>query len=159
MWQAGSEYYNNEIENQYPEIWEKLQALRAQGFRSNAKEHQELLAKVPMGLMYFYDASNADNLPLEFNPDVFYSMAGDDADFLIGGDISKLDFRTQLKNLKMPILIFAGHFDRIITVRFAIQFKQYAPQATFVMLEKSGHFTFIEENNMFFDTLKIFLSK
>jgi proline iminopeptidase len=90
---------------------------------------------------------------------VCYSIAGDDGDFLTGGDIVKLDFRSQLKNLKMPILILAGRFDRAAIPRFSIQFKQYVPQAEFVMFEKSGHLPFIEEPNTTFEVLRKFLSK
>ena len=53
------------------------------------------------------------SLKPEMNADVYYSIAGDDADFLIGGDIASLDFRTRLKNLQMPTLILAGRFDRV----------------------------------------------
>jgi proline iminopeptidase len=159
MWQAGNDNCNYEIRNQCPELWEKLQELRAQGLRSSAKEHQEIYYKVPIGLSFFYDASNADKLKLDFNADVYYAIAGDDADFLQGGDIAKLDFRSQLKNLKMPVLILAGRFDRVVFPRLAIQFKQYAPQVEFVMFEKSGHLPFIEEPNMTFEILRKFLSK
>ncbi len=137
----------------------RLTVIAAQGFHSNAKEHQEAYSQVPLGLYYFYDASNADKLATEINADVYYSIAGDDADFLIGGDIAKLDFRIQLKNLRMPTLIVAGRFDRVVLPRFSAQFKQYAPQAEFVMFEKAGHFTFIEDPDATFEVLRKFLSK
>ncbi len=159
MWQANNDNCNYEIRNQFPEIWEQLQELRAQGLHSSAKEHQELYGKVPLGLFYFYNGSNADKVTPEINPDVYYMIAGDDCDFLIGGDIAKLDFRTQLKNLQMPILILASRFDRISLPRFSVQFKQYAPQAKFVMFEKSGHFPFIEETDKMFEVLRKFLSE
>jgi len=159
MWQANNDNCNYEIRNQYPEIWEQLQELRAKGLHSSAKEHQELYSKVPLGLFYFYNGSNADKVTPEINPDVYYTIAGDDCDFLIGGDIANLDFRTQLKNLQMPTLILAGRFDRVSLPRFTVQFKQYAPQAEFVMFEKSGHFPFIEETAEMFEVLRKFLSE
>jgi len=159
MWQANNDNYNHEIKNQYPEAWEKIQQLRAQGFHSSAKEHQEIYGTVPAGLCYYYDASNADKVVIEFNSEVYYAITGDDADFLIGGDIAKLDFRTELKNLKMPTLILAGRFDRVALPRFSIQFKQYAPQAEFVMFEKSGHWPFVEEPAKMFQVVRRFLSR
>ena len=159
MWQAANDNYNHGIKNQYPEVWEKIQQLRAQGFHSSSKEHQEIYGTVPAGLFYYYDASNADKGVTEFNSEVYYAIAGDDADFLIGGDIAKLDFRTELKNLKMPTLILAGRFDRVALPRFSIQFKQYAPQAEFVMFEKSGHNPCIEEPAKMFQVVRRFLSK
>jgi len=159
MWQANNDNWNNEIRNQCPELWDKIQKLRALGFHSSAKAHQEIYGQAPAGLFFFYNASNADKLVSEYNWDVYYSMAGDDADFLIGGDLATLDFRTQLKNLKMPLLILASRFDRVAIPRFAIQFKQYAPQAEFVMFEKAGHFSFLEDPGSFFKVLRVFLSR
>jgi proline iminopeptidase len=159
MWQANNDNCNYEIRNQYPEVWERLQALRAQGYHSSAKEHQDVYAEVPLGVFYFYDASSAGKVAPEINPDVYYSIAGDDADFLIGGDVASLDFRTQLKNLKMPTLILACRFDRVCLPRFSVQFKQYAPQAQFVMFETAGHFTFVEDPDRMFSIVRSFLSK
>jgi len=171
MWQTNNDNYNNEIRNQFPEVWEKIQQLRVQGLQSSAKEHQAAY-QVPFGLLYFYDASNADKVTIDFyensnadkatseqNNDVYYTIAGNDADFLIGGDIAKLNFRTQLKNLKMPTLIIAGRFDRVSMPKYALEFKRYAPQAQFIMFEKSGHFPFVEETAKTMEILRGFLSK
>jgi proline iminopeptidase len=159
MWQANNDNCNNEIRNQYPEVWERIQTLRAQGLHSSVKEHQDAYAEIPPSLYYFYNGSNADNFKPEMNADLYYSMVGDDADFLVGGDIAKIDFRTQLRNLRMPVLILASRFDRVCFPRFSTQFKQYAPQAEFVMFEKSGHLPFIEEPDRMFKVVREFLSK
>ena len=162
MWQANDDNSNYEIKNQYPEVWEKLMKLRAQGVHSSAKEHQDLYGLIPQGLLYFYDSSNADKMSTEdgwINADVYYQIAGDDADFLISGDMSKIDFRTQLKNLKMPMLILSGRFDRVSMPKYSMQFQTYAPQAKYVMFEHSGHNQFIEEPELYFKTIREFLSK
>ncbi len=52
-----------------------------------------------------------------------------------------------------------GRFDRISIPRFSIKYKTYAPQAEFVMFEKSGHDPFIEETEKTFKTIKDFLEK
>ncbi len=158
MWQAGQDVLNYELRNQFPEMWQKVKEVRAQGYRSSAKEHQDVY-QLPEGLLYFYDASNANKVTQDWNPEVFFSIAGHDANFLIGGDIAKLDFRTQLKNLKVPILVIAGRYDRVSIPKYALQFKKYAPQAQFVMFEKSGHFPFIEENAETIRVLREFLTK
>lgn len=158
MWQAGQDVLNYELRNQFPEMWQKIKEVRAQWYHSSAKRHQEVY-QLPAGLLYFYDASNADKVVFNFNPEVFFAIAGDDANFLIGGDIAKTDFRTRLKNLKMPTLIMAGRYDRIGLPRLLLQFRRYAPQARFVMFEKSGHYPFIEENVETIRILKEFLSQ
>jgi proline iminopeptidase len=162
MWQGNDDNSNNEIRNQYPELWENLMAVREQGQRSNGVEHQKIYGQVPSGLLYFYDASNAAKVAsdsLSLNTELYYAMVGNDGDFIIGGDMYKLDFRTQLKDLKMPTLIIEGRFDRVAYPKFSIQFKKYAPQAEFVMFEKSGHMPFIEETSGYFDTVTKFLKK
>lgn len=159
MCQAGNDRVNHDIQSQFPEIWEQLQRLRAQGVRSSAPAHQSLYFAVPMGLSFFCNASQAAKLPEAFSTDVYYAIAGADADFVVGGDMAALDFRPQLKNLKMPVLILSGRFDRMAAPRYALQFKAYAPQAEFVMFEHSGHFPFLEEPEKVLATLRAFLAR
>jgi proline iminopeptidase len=159
MWQANNDNSNYELRNQFPETWAKVEQLRSMGLHSSDKEHRKAY-DIPPGLLYFHDASIAEKLPKEFfeiDPDVYYAIAGDDADFLTGGDIAKLDFRTRLKDLPMPVLVIAGRYDRVALPRFSVQFTKYAPRAQFVMLEHAGHFTFIEDPDTFFTAVREFL--
>jgi proline iminopeptidase len=158
MWQQNDDNSNREIRNQYPEVWEKLIALRAQGVRSNDIAHQDAYFGIGLGLFYFYDAAKAALLPDEpGNPDVYYSIAGDDAEFKIGGDIAKLDFRPELRKLKMPILILAGRYDRVSMPKDVAEYRKLTPGARVVMLERSGHFPYLEEPIETLDALREFL--
>jgi proline iminopeptidase len=160
MWQTNNDNCNQEIRSQYPDVWEKLQAMRARGVRSSAPEHQELYYGIPLGLFYFYDASKVALLPKESgNTQVYYAIAGADADFEIGGDIAALDFRPDLGNLHMPVLVIAGRFDRVSIPRYASEFRTLIPGARLVILEKSGHFPYIEEPNETLDILRDFLRR
>jgi proline iminopeptidase len=162
MWQEGNDKFNAAVRDQFPEVWAKLQQLRSKRLRSSAKEVHQLEFGIPWGLSYFHDASVAERLPSEvfaINPQVYYAIAGDDADFQIGGDIAKLDFRARLKNLPMPVLVITGRYDRFVFPRLAVQFKKYAPQAKFVMLERAGHFSFIEAPDGFFAAVRAFLNQ
>lgn len=156
MWQANNDNYNHEARNQFPEKWERIEEVRARGFRSSDKEHQQVY-DIPAGILYYYDPKAAVSGP--FNSDVYYAIVGEDGDFIIGGDIAKLDFRRALSELKMPILILAGRYDRVSIPRLAVQYKRYAPQAEFVMFEKSGHMPFIEEPELTMQVLRAFLRK
>ena len=160
MWQANNDNSNREIQTQFPEVWAQLQKLRAMGLRSSAPEHQAIYDSVPLGLFYFFDASKATLLPGEpSNTDLYYAIAGDDADFTIGGDIATLDFRAGLRKLTMPILVIAGRYDRISLPQWAVKYKTYAPQAHFVMMENSGHFPYIEEPQKMLSVLRDFLGQ
>ena len=159
MWQENDDNSNYEIRNQYPEKWKEIMKLRDEGYNSSSPELQKVYG-VPGGLLYFYDASNYYKFrhdSLSFNPKVYYQIVGADGDFLIGGDIGKLDFRTQLKNLEMPVLIIAGRFDRISVPRFAVKYKKYVPNAKFVMFEKSGHNPYMEQHDKYFSLATEFL--
>ncbi|HMU78606.1 MAG TPA: alpha/beta hydrolase, partial [Bacteroidia bacterium] len=67
--------------------------------------------------------------------------------------------RKDLKSLKMPILIVAGRYDRVAVPEEMVKYKQYCPQAKFVMFERSGHNPQVEEPAKEFSIIKDFLSK
>ncbi len=157
-WQANNDNCNREIRNQYPDVWEELRTLRASGIRSSAREHQELYYGIPIGLFYFYDAAKVALLPKDpSNTEVYYAIAGRDADFVIGGDIAALDFRAALRKLHMPVLVLVGRYDRVSMPRYAAEFPELIPGARLVIFEKSGHFPYIEEPDETLDVLRDFL--
>ena len=86
-------------------------------------------------------------------------MVGKDGDFIVGNDIGNFDFRKQLKDLKMPVLIIAGRFDRVAVPWMQVKYKQYCPQAQFVMFERSGHNPQVEERSKEFTLIRDFLKK
>jgi len=153
---------NNEIQNQYHQVWEKLKTIRSRDQKSSSIEYFATSSPVSMQLAYFYDISNTKKLTgdqFSFNPDVFFSLAGDDSGFVAGGDLGSFDFSDQLKEVEVPTMIIAGRFDRGCFPSYTLEFKKHMPQANFVMFEKSGHFPFIEEPQKFSEILDDFLSK
>jgi proline iminopeptidase len=162
MWQRNHENINREIANQFPEIWDRILALRADGHRSNDAEVQELY-RVHVPLVRFYDPSNAARLlaePGSRNPELYRAFAGDDIEFFLGGEVARLpDFRPRLKELRMPLLILAGRYDRALYPACQLEFKRYAPQAEFVWMERSGSFAHIEEPEALFAVLRRFLGE
>lgn len=149
MWQKGNnDMWNLRLENQMPELWIRLQALRSKGRLSCDREYQKVQGEMPLAMAYFYDPSNAKRAAygtIELNLDVYCRIAGPDADVVLGGDVVSLDFRSKLKEITVPTLILAGRFDRVSIPKYAIQFKKFVSQARFVMFEKSGHSPFVEE--------------
>jgi len=166
MWQANDDNSNHEIETNFPEIWGTLMNLRLAGAKSIDPPHQKIYATVPYGFLYAYDPGKFEQSqpdetgmthPHAFNSKLYYQFVGDDGDFIIGGDIGKMDFRKDLKNLKMPLLIYSGRYDRVAVPKFANLYPRYAPQAQFVMFEKSGHNPQVEEPEKLFKLLDDFL--
>ncbi|MEO5776198.1 MAG: alpha/beta hydrolase [Flavobacterium sp.] len=150
MWQENDDNSNHEIKENYPEVWDQLMEYREQGGISSDTKHREIYGNVPYGFLYAYNPNNflesrSKNYPNSFNPDLYYQMVGKDGDFLVGNDIGTFDYRKQLKDLKMPILIYGGRFDRVAVPSMMVKYKEYCPQAKFIMFEYSGHNPQIEE--------------
>src|SRR5690349_9265351 len=61
-WQANIDSFARFVEDQYPEIWESMLALRAAGVKSSDKRFNELV-KAAYGDVYWYDLANKAKLP------------------------------------------------------------------------------------------------
>ena len=157
MFQQCCDNANYSLRQQYPEVWAKVAKLRAQGYLSSHPACQAAVATVDAGMVYFYNAANAAKTVFDINLDVYHQFVGPDAEFHVWGELAQVDFRSRLKNLHMPTLITAGRFDRVCFPSLAVQFRRFAPQAQFVMFEKSGHLPFLEETEKHERLLRSFL--
>ena len=159
MWQANHANINRELENQYPEVWEQILALRAGGIPSTAPEMQRLFAAA-MRLVRFYNPDNAEKLahlaePGARNQALYPVFCGADVDFIIGGKIPAIpDFRPRLREISCPMLIVAGRYDRALYPRCQRELASFAPQARFLMLERSGSFAHVEEPETLFAAVR-----
>jgi Predicted hydrolases or acyltransferases (alpha/beta hydrolase superfamily) len=167
MWQENDDNSNHEIKTNYPEVWNELMKLREKGEISSDEKHQEVYGRVPYGFLYAYNpvrfepdpAVKRKPYPNAFNSKLYYQLVGKDGDFIVGNDIGNFDYRRQLKDLKMPILIIGGRFDRVAVPWMMIKYKEYCPQAQFVMFEKSGHNPQVEEPEKEFPLIVDFMKK
>lgn len=164
MWQENDDNSNREIKTNYPEIWNELTKIRDKGAVSSDAKHQEIYGRVPYGFLYAYNPSkfeggSKNDYPNTMNTKLYYQMVGKDGDFIVGNDIGNFDYRKQLKDLKMPVLIIGGRYDRVAVPWMMIKFKQYCPQAEFVMFEHSGHNPQVEEPMREFAVINAFLAR
>ena len=164
MWQENDDNSNHEIKTNYPEVWDTLMIIREKGAVSSDALHQEIYGRVPYGFLYAYNPDNFKSrgrkpYPNPFNAKLYYQMVGKDGDFIVGSDIGNFDFRKQLKDLKMPILIIGGRYDRVAVPWMMVKYKEYCPQAKFVMFEHSGHNPQVEEPAAEFSLIREFLNK
>ena len=160
MWQKNHENINREIANQFPEVWEEIVRLRDAGVPSTSPQMQALY-RVHGPLVRFYNPDNAAKIPFEpgsRNEELYATFAGEDIEFTIGGEVARLpDFRPLLEDLCMPVLVIAGRYDRALYPAYQREFARYAPQAEFVMMERSGSFAHIEEPEVLMALLRRFL--
>jgi proline iminopeptidase len=161
MWQANCDSYNHYIKTHFPEMWQKVDSMRAEGYVSNDPLFGDLYNSIPSKFVYYHDTKLKQRVPKNeirsMNMDVYYSIIGRDADFLVSGSMIDTDFRKDLKNLTFPTLIVQGRYDGVSTPEYAIQYKKYMPQAQFVMFEKSGHNPYLEESDEFYKVFEKFL--
>jgi proline iminopeptidase len=162
MWQKNDDNYNHEVKTNYPEVWDTLMKIRDQGYVSADQLHQDIYGRVPYGFVYAYNPDNfrargGKPYPNALNTRLYYQMVGKDGDFIVGNDIGNFDFRTQLKQLKIPVFIYGGRYDRVAVPEFMVKYKEYCPQAKFVMFENSGHNPHVEEPAKLFPLLEQFL--
>ena len=164
MWQKNDDNSNHEIKTNYPEVWEALMKIREEGAVSSDDAHQDIYGRVPYGFLYAYNPARFESrgkrkpYPNAFNSKLYYQMVGRDGDFIVGSDIGTFDFRKQLKDLTMPILVIGGRYDRVAVPEMMIKYKKYCPQAKYVMFEKSGHNPQVEEPEKEFPIIIEFLS-
>src|SRR5579859_728013 len=89
MWQANHANINTELARQHPEVWDRIQALRAHGLKSTDPEvAAQFAAATP--LVRFFNPGNAALLASEpgaRNTDLYPVFVGADVDFIIGGEI------------------------------------------------------------------------
>jgi proline iminopeptidase len=161
MWQANCDSYNHYSKTHYPEKWAQVDSLRALGYVSSDPVFSKLYGSIPAKYVYYHDTNLKQRVPptkhRSFNTDVYYSMVGRDADFLVSGCIIDIDFRRKLQDLAIPTLIIAGRYDGVSTPEYAVQYKKFMPQAQFVMFEESGHNPYLEESDKFYTLLDGFL--
>ena len=162
MWQKNDDNSNHEIQTNYPEVWAQLMKIREAGAVSQDEEHQRIYGQVPYGFLYAYNPNNflpkgGKPYPNPNNSKLYYQMVGKDGDFIVGSDIGNFDFRQDLKNLKMPVLIYGGRYDRVAVPEMMIKYKEYCPQAKFIMFERSGHNPQVEEPKKLYSVLNAFL--
>lgn len=158
MWAANHQNINRELENQFPEVWQQILALRQSGEPSSSPKMRELFASHG-AIIRWFNPDNAAGLHAQVDKELYYQFVGADIEFENGGELLKLpDFRPRLRELSMPVMILAGRFDRALYPKLQWEFKQHCPQAKFVMLERSGSFSHAEETERVMQLVREFLA-
>lgn len=164
-WQLNIESVNRFVQNQYPEVWAKLLALRAQGVKSCAKAYQDLYGE-PIGQIYWYDPAKAATRPKASTdprdaprPTAYCDMLGDDPEWVVGGAMARFDARPALAKVHVPTLVTSGRHDIVCPPRVATEIRDAFPPgvARLRVFEKSAHRPWVEEGDVYFAELSAFL--
>ena len=113
-------------------------------------------------LFYFYDPENSARIVFDeqnFNAEEYYAITGKDADFELGPEMRRLNFAGGLARLRVPVLVIVGRADGVVLPRLALNVSRHAPRTETVIMEKSGHFPFIEETDRTMSAIEAFLGR
>ncbi|WP_412987141.1 alpha/beta fold hydrolase [Pontimicrobium sp. IMCC45349] len=162
MWQANCDSYNHYAKTHFPEKWKQVDSLRALGYLSSEEPLLSVYGNFPTKYIYYHNTKLKQNVPkYKFRgmaPDVYVTIIGKDGDFDVSGSMINQDFRKDLKNVKAKTLVVAGRYDGVSTPEFAVQYKTFMPQATFVMFEQSAHNPYLEEPEKFYTLFEEFMN-
>ncbi len=104
----------------------------------------------------FYNPLLSDSLSLDFNRNFVKTQR---LIAFLGKDLAGYDLYSDLKEkIYFPTLILHGDYD-IIPVEVAQKIHKHIPHSELVILKNCGHFPYIEQPEIFFDTLVSFLRK
>ncbi|NNL16284.1 MAG: alpha/beta fold hydrolase [Flavobacteriaceae bacterium] len=161
MWQANCDSYNHYAKTHFPEKWKQVDSLRALGYLSSEEPLKGIYGNFPTKYIYYHNTQLMQKSPKykhrSWANDVYVSIIGKDGDFDVSGSMINQDFRKKLINVKAKTLIVAGRYDGVSTPEFAIQYKQFMPQAKFVMFEQSAHNPYLEEPDKFYKLFEEFM--
>lgn len=70
-----------------------------------------------------------------------------------------IEVEDRLKDITQPVLVCTGRLDRVCTVAAAEAITQGIPGSELVIFERSGHMTFVEENERYLKVVRDFLDR
>ncbi len=74
-------------------------------------------------------------------------------------DYGGIEVEDRLGDIRHPVLILAGRWDRTCSVEAAECIAAKTPNAELVVFENSGHIIFVEENERYISTVRAFLER
>jgi proline iminopeptidase len=162
--QAHIDALNRAMAAQFPEHWDRLQAMAARGVRSGDDAYQAVYGEVADRL-YWFDPRNAARRwrspdPRDrFDPLVYSAFMGPDSERFVGGTLKGYDPRPRMQELMIPTLVITGRRDVVATPSIAAEtVKAFASGvARLVIVEESGHRPFIEQTEAYFAAISHFL--
>lgn len=166
--QMNADHYFYLIRTLYPEKWEQLEAMNAQGIKASDPAYDSQLFGSFIDWYQWYDVTNRKHLrkysPRDkrdsFNLQVFMDIIDLAHGGEIQGTLTGIDISEQTKHFNIPTLITAGRFDNASTPQLVKRLYKMLPKTltSFEMFEKSGHWPWVEETKRFEAVLSEFLN-
>jgi proline iminopeptidase len=153
-----------------PQDRERVNALEAAGLFGKGEiwEHgryPEEYAKLAWGKGYFpfiyqnhpdpnYDPASSNTSTAW---DVYREMWGSDGEFVVDGNLKEVEYVGRLSQIKVPTLIIAGDHDESDPIMSKEMHEKIAG-SQLVILNNSGHMTFVDQPEQFLKTVREFIA-
>ncbi len=148
---AASHHYIEDVESALPELLEPAALAELASLQDSEPSAQVMSRSLELlSPIYFHDPARVSQLGLDsvrFGPEtqaVWESLEG-------------FDLRPRLSEIRVPALVIAGAQDRAVTVRRAKELADALPKGRLLVIEKSGHYPFIEAPDQFLSGVRKFL--
>jgi proline iminopeptidase len=79
--------------------------------------------------------------------------------FFANADYGSIEVEDRLASVAQPVLVLAGRGDRTCVIEGAEAMARGMPNAELVVFEKSGHMTYVEENEKYLSVVRNFLNQ
>lgn len=165
-WQQQVDDSNYMVQQLYPEHWKKIVTLRSAGIMSSDARYLEIYDQTE-GDVYTHDLNHplppVPKSPFKadqgVNPVVYQAFLGDDPEWRVSGSLAKVEFLPLLDQLRMPVLVISGRFDRVSQPRFAYAIRDAIKNApvALAIFEKSAHRPMREEPQAFQSRVRQFM--
>ena len=146
-----SHHYIEDVESALAELLEPVALAELASLQDSAPSAQVMRRSLELlSPIYFQDPARVAQLGLNsvrFGPEtqaVWESLEG-------------FDLRPRLSEVPVPALVIAGARDRAVTVERARELADALPQGKLLIIEKSGHYPFIEAPDAFLSGVRKFL--
>jgi len=148
---AASHHYIEDVESALPELLEPAALAELASLQGSEPSAQVMRRSLELlSPIYFHDPARVSQLGLDsvrFGPEtqaVWESLEG-------------FDLRPRLSEIRVPTLVIAGAQDRAVTVERARELADALPEGSLMVVEKSGHYPFIEAPDEFLSGVRKFL--
>lgn len=131
------------------DAYEKIQSDTAKPADQRLREALRLVYP-----FYWYNPPKDEYLDLDIGAMNLNATASDQ---IWSSDGQSYDVRKDLPNISVPVLVFYGRYDVVYSYEDAKEIADNVPNGRLVVLERSGHYPFYEENHTFTQWIRTFM--
>lgn len=157
-------------ENMPQELRDRINKMEAEGLYGHGKDYEKnrytneyMIAAWGEGYFpYLYQNRPDANYDPVANGntawDLYREMWGSHGEFIIDGNLKSVEYTDRLGMIKVPTLIIVGDHDESDPAMSRVM-QEKIPGSKLAIMPKSGHMTFVDQPDLFIETVDDFLTK